>query len=131
MLRIVRNFHILKSQRLVDARKYREAETVVKKLLEHYEDSMALRVFLADITLFQGEKKSALEMYEAAVLRLRNCPLKGKEDQRYLVAYSNFRIEAIKYSLAGKEFSSSVEFAKIIDSIEASKSLKRLLPIPI
>lgn len=126
---IVRNYRLFKVQRLCQKKEFVKARALAQKLLKETPESVVSNTVLADVFLFSGKLREALAQYKVAkaILDAKYFDAKNK---RFLAAYINIRSRAINYRIAGKSFQNAMEFAKLINGLEAQKNLKSLFSLP-
>jgi len=127
---LIRNYRILRSQRLAEKGRYGEAERIVLKLVEEVPSSVAYNVFLADILLFSGNAEAALARFALSKGILDDKADISPKNRRFLAAYVNFRTTAIRFRMAGEDFPNWREFSKPVRDLEADRSLKNLFRLP-
>lgn len=130
LARFIRNYKLLRAQRLVAKVEYSKAERIVRRLLEKFPRSVGYNLFLADIKLFEGDIERALSMYRATKQILDSEQEVTEENRRFYAAYMNFRTTAIQFHNKGQDFAKWREFATLINKLDADRLVKRLFPLP-
>ncbi len=129
-MKIIINYRVLRAQNLARKGEYTKAIAIARKLLSHQPRSVGFSLLLADIELYSGNLPAALMQYEKAKELMDLPPYLSKNNKRFLAAYANFRITAVKFHSAGKEWPNWKEYAKLIEDLDADKRFKRVFSLP-
>ncbi len=127
---ILQNWKFERAKSLCRAGQFVRSRDIVESLLERFPQSAALSTFRADLLLFDQKHEDAkVADIEARKTLEANMPI-GLANRQYIDAYIIFSKEALSCFEAGEEFVGWEELVDSLSEIGASKSVKRLLPLP-
>ncbi|WP_424979859.1 hypothetical protein [Leisingera sp. S232] len=129
-MKFLRNYQILRAQRLAVKGDFIRAKNIASTLISKFPRSVGYNLFAADIDLFSGDTKSALERYERCKEFVKSSTEMSSRNKRFYNAYINFRQTAIDHHLAGQEWLKWSEFAKLVNGLDADRSIKNLFWLP-
>jgi Tfp pilus assembly protein PilF len=129
-MRIANNYRVFRARELARKGDFGRAKVVVRKLISHDPNSIGYNLLLADIELFSEDFANASRQYQAAKELMRLEPRLSKRNRRFLAAYANFRITAMKFHSAGQEWREWKTAARLIEELDADKRFKRVFKLP-
>ena len=130
LMRAIRNYKLFKAQRLSQKGEYGRATQIIDKQLERHPNAIVFNLLAADTKLYSGDLPAALEQYKFVKQLIDRQEKIEAKNKRFLAAYTNFKIKAITLKVNNKPFPKALEFAKLINNLEAQKNLKALFPLP-
>lgn len=125
-----KNWKIERAKSLCRKGQFARSRDIVESLLERFPQSAALSTFRADLLLFEQRHAEAEAACDEAQRTLEANRSIGPENRQYIDAYICFRKEALSCFESDEEFVGWQDLVEALSTIEASKSVKRLLPLP-